>query len=158
MSEIIEILFEDVDLNQTSIFLRNISHNSKINNFRIMGENYEIGINDEVQNKIFYFLRDLVSGDMYIDFSGFEIKDIMFLYLGVHLFNYSNKYDLYIYFNANELIEKISTFHLKLWADKVHNIIKSKRFYCGYEQAIDFETRFFSKDEMGPLKDWNNKT
>lgn len=95
-------------------------------------------------------------GAIYFNFLNYQLDNILLAKVGYQILKYNNVYDLSLSIEEKEISQKTSILNLKYTVDKLAEKLKSKIFYCGYEPAIDEETRMFSSFEMGPLKGWSN--
>lgn len=157
MSEIIEILFEDVKLENLSEMLVIIASNSIINNYQLASSTSTTEINFKSKDLLCNEISNLSDGSLYINLSRFRFDGIEIDNIGIQVYKYADKYDVSLDIEYAIIINRFTALTLKIWVDTISRKLNCKNYYCGYEPAIDEQTRFFSKYEMGPLNNWENQ-
>lgn len=154
MQDIIEILFEEVNLNKVSVLLANTCSTAQFTNYLVSTDDSGVcDINFKSQDQIFTFIGNSSDGAFYFNFSEFQLNEFEFSSIGFQIYKYDKKYDLNLHIPENEIIGKITIVALQSWADIIAKSLIAKEYFCGYEPASDQATRFFSGSILGPLKD-----
>lgn len=157
MSELIELVFESVSTKEiwklTDFLLRN-GKVSLVKYVDIFGEetiknSVSVSDMDEIKVlKIHHILiktSSLIMGELKIDNADMWIEFYP---------NDNNYVDFLINFMISD-IERFLTYDIPRIMFYSHNLsekVEVKNYYCGLEPAIDDETRFFTKTEIGPIK------
>lgn len=152
MQEIIEILFEEVQLEKVTELLVKLYSTSVLTDYQISSDEPEIEFNLQSQVQIFNNINNSSDGAFYFNFSDFKLKELELSGVGFQIYKYNNKYDLNIHIREKEMTQIISIFTLQNWAALIATEVSAKAYCCGYEPATDKETRFFTGQTLGPLK------
>ena len=70
---------------------------------------------------------------------------------GLHLYKFDTAFDFGFDFSSDDFKSLGSLKHIETWATNLAQKIQAKDYYCGYEPAVDLNTRFFTGDRLGPL-------
>jgi hypothetical protein len=156
MKEIIEIVFESVQLDKVIEFMMKILSSSTLKDYQISTNTSDIEIDLQSQEILFNSIDQLSDGSFYFNFLNFKYSGVLLSEVGIQIYKYNNNYDLNIHVDEREVSQKISVLNLMSWAEVLAVQLKAQDYYCGYEPASDKETRFFSGSTLGLLKDWGN--
>jgi hypothetical protein len=151
MQEIIEISFEEIQLEKVTELLAKLCSTSVLSDYQISSDEPDIIINFKSQVQIFNSIDNSSDGSFYFNFSDFKLKQLELSKVGLQIYKYNNGYDLNIHIREEEFNQIGSISTLQGWAELIANDVSAKNYYCGYEPAIDEETRFFSGKIFGPL-------
>ena len=154
VSEIIEIVFEGIQLEKTVKFLARILSNSTLIDKNIATDLSDINLQSE--KKMFTSINQSSEGSFGFYFSNFYLKDILLSRVGFQIIKYNNVYDLNLSIEEKEIREKISILDLQERVAYLAEELKATNYYCGYEPAMDEETRIFTGVSFGPLKNWGS--
>ena len=157
MQEIIEILFEDVQLEKLAELLMKVNSSSILEDYQISSDGPEIEINLQYHNILIDTINQSSDGSFYFNFSEFKLNGIELSIIGFQIYKYDNKYDLNLHLKQMEISQVITIFNLRSWTEILAGELKAKNYFCGHEPASDKETQFFSKESIGPLKCWGIK-
>jgi hypothetical protein len=149
VTEIIEIVFEGVQLKETVELLIKKLSSSTLKNYAIATDSGEINLQSE--EKLFNSINQSSDGSFYFYFSDFSLKDILLSSVGFQIFKYENVYDLNLDIEEKDLRQKTSIPDLLKRVASLAEELKTTNYYCGYEPAADKETRLFSGNTFGPL-------
>jgi len=155
MKEIIEVVFEDIKLENLSATLIAIMANSVITNYQVTNGSNHLEIAFESSDVLYDTINSLPDGAIYISLSPFSFDTMNVEKLGLQVYKYCSKYDLSIDVDENIVKTKYTILDLKIWSENISKRLNAQKYFCGYEPAVDVQTRFFSNDRMGPLKKWN---
>lgn len=149
MKEIIEIVFENVNLECTVKFLIEKLAKSTLRDYQISANSAEIDLTSEkaLSDSITQF-----EGAYYFNFSAFDLNDIPWSGIGVQIYKYDGVYDLSLDMDEIEINQKISISDLQKYSESLAEGLKADNYYCGYEPARDEDTRFFTGNQFGPIK------
>ena len=149
VTEIIEIVFEKVQFFKTTEFLQDLITKSILKDYNIATNKGNVELNFQSKSELVKTLVTL--GDSYyFNFLNIMIKSFEFSKMGVQIDKYDNNYDLNLHLDVKE-IKKMSIISIMNWAEGLAIELDAKLFYCGYEPAIDKETRLFSGNKLGPV-------
>ncbi len=154
MSEIIEITFETVQIEKVANLLINLVSSSTLSNYQISTDTPHIQIDLQGQNLFQDSITHSSDGTFYFNFLSFNLNGLHLSQAGLQIYKYINIYDLNMHVEREEIAQKISVSKLHSWSKFLAHELKAKTFFCGYEPAIDEDTRFFSENTTGPLKAW----
>lgn len=154
VTEIIEIVFERVQLQKMVEVLTIALSNSTLKDYTISTDSSEINLHSK--EKLFDSINQSSDGSFYFNFLNFRLKDILLTRAGFQIYKYNNIYDLNIAIEAIELKQKTSVSDLKNCVKSLSEELKATNYYSGYEPAADEETRLFSRDSLGPINNWRN--
>ncbi len=152
VTEIIEIVFEKIQLDKIVELLINKLSSSTLKDHTISTDSSEI--NWQSKETLFKSVDQSSDGAIYFIFLDYELEDIHCSRMGFQIIKYENFYDLNLSMEEKEIREKISVLDLQKRVAFLADALKATSYYCGYEPAMDGETRFFSDVSLGPLKDW----
>ncbi len=153
MAEIIEILFENIEFNEASSFITDLSFQGNIKNIQVSvddGFSLEDGNNNLLD--IGSYFKKCSGGAIYINMENVQLNNKLLPKIGVQILKYTNIYDLCIDVGSQQLQELIPLESLQKWASNVSQRLRSESYYCGLEPASDEDTRFFSNGNFGPLE------
>jgi hypothetical protein len=151
MAEIIELLFEYVDTLRLVPVIKKICSESALETYQIAGNKDQEGSGAEFNDRIVDEILTLSNGVLYLNFSMFKYRDFTQDSVGMSVYMYNEAYDLSLDFNEKRIRKKDIEDMLE-WIRLLDKDLNAKDFFCGYESANDFSTRFFSKTMIGPLK------
>lgn len=154
VTEIIEIVFERVQLEKIVEFLIKVLSNSTLKDYNIATDSTEIDVHSK--EKLFNSINQSSDGAFVFTFLNFSLKDILLSQVWFRIDKYNNTYDLSLDFEEKELRQKSSISDLQKRVASLAGELKTTNYYCGYEPAIDEDTRLFSGMSLGPLKDWRS--
>ena len=146
----IEILFEDIAFQRVLPFLNQA--NGYLVDYRLAGnfqtEKHQNGF--ETALKIFEERQE--ADLLYLNFRNFELANYTIEKLGAHVYRYNSTVDLTLCVEE-KFLERIALVPtIQAWAKKVAQQLDAHNYLCGLEPASDYETRFFTADQLGPLK------
>ena len=150
MANIVEILFEKVAFEELLKYLDETKKGFVL-------ESYEVSV-DEYQLEEISSLRDLIGiigryneGSIYLNVKQFTFDSLVLPKAGIQIFKYIDGLDLSIdiEYDFFQSIGPLSA--IQVWANNVSAKLSAESYYCGYEPAIDEETRFFTMNRLGPL-------
>lgn len=154
VTEIIEIVFEKVQLEKIVGFLIRILSNSTLKDYNVSTDSSEINL--QSKETLFNSIDKSSDGSFYFNFLDYGLKDILLSRVGFQIFKYDNFYDLSLSIEEKEIRQKVSILDLQKRVASLAEELKTTNYYCGYEPAMDEETRIFSGVSLGPLKDWGS--
>lgn len=154
VTEIIEIVFERVQLEKIVGLLIRILSNSTLKDYNVSTDSSEINI--QSKETLFNSIDQSSDGSFYFNFLDYNLKDILLLKVGFQIIKYDNVYDLSLSIDEKEIRQKVSILDLQERVASLAEELKTTYYYCGYEPAMDEETRIFSGASLGPLKDWGS--
>jgi hypothetical protein len=152
MQEIIEIQFEEVQLEKVTELLAKLCSTSMLIDYQISSDEPEINLKPQSQVQLFNIIKNSSDGAFYFNFSDFKLNELELSGVGFQIYKYNDKYDLNLHIMEKEVTEIIPILTLQNWAGLLATEVIAKAFYCGYEPAMDEETRFFTGKTLGPLK------
>lgn len=136
--DLIEILFENIDLDKTLMFLTQTQTGNQYFNSKLF-----LNIDNELKNNGTF---------------GFYINKLIFINLtlintSVHFFKYENKVDLNILFtniysDSHEKINKNDFFNI---LSTISAVIKAQHYEMGLEPSCDKDTQFLCDTKEGVL-------
>ena len=155
VTEYIEIVFEKVQLeNIVEFIIQNIS-SSILKSYHISTDLTNINLHSK--DKLYHDIDQSLDGAFYFNFSNFNLKNILLSQVGIQILKYDRTYDLNFHIHKMELSQKTSVPNLQGNVQLLAEELRATNYYCGYEPAIDVETRYFSGDIIGPIKNWSNE-
>lgn len=154
VTEIIEVVFERVQLEKIVDLLIRMLSNSTLKDYNISADSSEINL--QSKEKLFDSINQSSDGSSYFNFLDYSLNDILLSRVGFQIYKYDNIYDLSLDIEEKELRQKISISDLQKYVASLAKELNTTYYYCGYEPASDKETRLFSVDTLGPLKNWGN--
>lgn len=154
VTEIIEILFERVQLEKIVGLLLRILSNSTLKDYNVSTDSSEINL--QSKEALFNSVDQSSDGSFYFNFLDYSLKDILLSRVGFQIIKYDNVYDLSLSIEEKEIRQKVSIMDLQKRVRSLAEELKTTIYYCGYEPAMDEETRLFSGVSLGPLKDWGS--
>jgi len=152
VTEIIEIVFERVQLSRIVDLLIKKLSNSTLKDYSISTDSSEIDL--QSKEKLFDSINQSSDGSFYFNFSNSDLMDIILSRVGFQIYKYENIYDLTLVIEERELRHQVSILGLQKRAESLAEELKVTNYYCGFEPAADEETRLFSGNTIGPLKIW----
>lgn len=152
VTEIIEVLFERVSLEKIVGLLISILSNSTLKDCNVSTDLSEINL--QSKETLFDSIEQSSGGSFYFNFLDYNLKDILLSKVGFQIIKYDNVYDLSLSIEEKEIRQKVSILDLQKCVTALAEELKTTNYYCGYEPAMDEETRIFSGISLGPLKDW----
>jgi hypothetical protein len=154
VTEIIEIVFERVQLSKIVELLIKMLSNSTLKDYSISTDSSEINLHSK--ENLFNNINQSSDGAFYFNFSDSDLKDIQLSSVGFQIYKYDNVYDLSLYIEEKEIRQKVSISDLQKRVESLAEELKATNYYCGYESASDEVTRLFSGNSLGPLKNWGS--
>lgn len=154
MKEIIEIVIEKVQLEKTVELLLKMVSSSTLKDYQVSTDSSEIEINFQSHEKVFNEIDQSSDGSFYFNFLVFNFKDLLLSDVGLQIYKYNNDYDLNLHIDEKEISSKVLISNLQKWVKSLAEELEAEDFFCGYEPAMDKETRFFSGSALGPLEGW----
>lgn len=154
VTEFIEIVFERVQLEKIVGLLLRILANSTLKEYSVSTDSSEINL--QSKKTLFTSIEQSSDGSFYFNFLDYSLKDILLSSVGFQIIKYYNVYDLILSIDEREIREKVSILDLQERVASLAEELEASRYYCGYEPAMDEETRIFSGVSLGPLKDWGS--
>jgi len=148
-SEIIEVVFENVELEKAVDFLLYCKSKSILRELNIASDSGVIDFSSK--EKLIKSIIQSSDGAFYFSYSNFYLGDFLLAWSGVRLDKYNGDFDVLLDFEEDDIIEKIPISQIHLYASKLSSDLQSSHYYCGYEPAQDTETRFFTQENLGPL-------
>ncbi len=155
VTEFIEIVFERIQLEKIVALLNKSLSNSILKDYYVSSDSS--GINLQSKETLFNSIDQSSDGSFYFNFLNYSLKDILLSKVGFQIIKYDNIYDLILSIEEREISHIVSTFDLQKRVVSLAEELKALNFYCGYEPAMDEETRIFTSVSLGPLKDWGSK-
>lgn len=152
MKEIIEIVFEKVHLEKVVELLKKLLDSSTLRDYHISTDKSDVDLNLQSQELLFTDINQSSDGSFYFNFLNFTLTGVLLSRVGFQVYKYDNIYDLNLHIGENEIKRKSSVSELQKWAESIAEELKAEDYYCGFEPAIDEETRLFSGNILGPLK------
>jgi hypothetical protein len=153
-TEIIEVVFEDIKLDYLVEYYFSILQFSNLEHFHVSADFCKININTK------YMLYNDISqsspGSFYFYFNNFKFNNYQIPKVGFQVYKYDSKYDLNLHFEEEILKSKISGTELFLSVKYLASILSCTNYFCGYEPAMDANTRFFTNSNLGPITNWNS--
>lgn len=154
VTEIIEVVFERVRLEKIVGLLLKILPNSTLKDYSVSTDSTEINL--QSKETLFSSIEHSSDGSFYFNFLDYSLKDILLSRMGFQIIKYGNVYDLSLSIDEREIREKVSILDLQELVASLAEDLEASSYYCGYEPAMDEETRIFSGVSLGPLKDWGS--
>lgn len=154
VTEVIEIVFERIQLEKIVELLIRMLSSSTLKSYKISTDSSEINL--QSKEELFNSIKQSSDGSFYFHFSDFSLKDILLSGVGFQILKYDNIYDLNLDIEEREIRQKTSTSDLQKRVASFAKELKTTNYYCGYEPAVDKETRLFSGSTLGPLNNWGN--
>lgn len=154
VTEIIEIVFERVHLEKLVGLLIRILSNSTLKDYNISTDSSQINL--QSKEKMLNSIQQSSDGAFYFNFLDYSLNDILLSNVGFQIIKYDKVYDLNLSIEEKKVRQKVSILELQKRVALLAEELKSTNYYCGYEPAIDEETRLFSGFSLGPLKDWGS--
>lgn len=152
VTEIIEIVFENIQLDKIAGLLIRILSNSTLKDYHISTDSSEIDL--QSKEKLVDSIHESSDGSFYFNFLDCSLNDILVSQLGFQVIKYSKVYDLCLSIVEKELRQKASLSDLQKCVASLAEELKTTNYYCGFEPAKDEETRLFSGISLGPLQNW----
>jgi hypothetical protein len=152
VTEIIEIVFEDLQLERLVTYLIKAQSNSTLKDLSISTDQSEINL--ESEEKLLESFNVSSNGSFYFNFLNYSFKDIQLSRVGFQIIKFENKYDLILSIEENEMRKKLSILDFQNRVISLAKEMEATNYYCGYEPAFDEETRLFTGVLLGPLKGW----
>jgi len=152
VTEIIEIVFEKIQLDKIVELLIIKLSSSFLKDYNISTDTSEI--NSQSKETLFNSIDQSSDGSFYFNFLDYGLKDVQLSRVGFQIIKYNSFYDLNLSLEEKEIRQKVSIIGLQKRVASLADELKSTFYYCGYEPAMDRETRFFSDVSLGPLKEW----
>jgi hypothetical protein len=156
MKEVVEIVFEKVRLENTVDLLARIMSCSTLKDYHISTDTPTIKLDLLSKEELVGVITHSSEGSFYFNFLNLNTAGILLTELGVQIYKYGDDYDLNLHIDEKEISQKTSISNLQNLSESFANELKAITYFCGLEPAIDEETRFFSKSNLGPLKNWTN--
>jgi len=154
VTEIIEIVFERVRLEKiVELLIRKLS-DSTLKEYNITPNSSDFNL--ESKEKMLNSIDQSSDGVFVFTFLDFNLKDTFLSQVWFRIDKYDNVYDLSLEIEEKELRQKTSISNLQKRVESLAEELKTTNYYCGYEPAVDEETRLFSGNSLGPLKDWGS--
>jgi hypothetical protein len=154
VTEIIEIVFERVHLEKIVRLLMSTLSSSTLKDYNIATDSTEIDLHSK--EKLFNSINQSSDGSFYFDFLDYSLNDILLSRVGFQIIKYNDVYDLSLSIEEKDLKQKASISDLHNRVVSLAEELKTTNYYCGYEPAVDEDTRLFSGISLGPLKNWEN--
>jgi len=151
MSEIIELVFEEINIKSLDDIIMDISNaGSLIKKYSIKSDTEKREIlsfknPEEIQN--IFDGKDGIA--LFINLTELNFDNIRIPNCMIRIISYDNKYDFEINFNNEDaILYDIETLKKVLTTFSVNlaNRYKIKKYYCGYEPACDEENRLFTSN------------
>ena len=152
VTEIIEVAFESAHLEKITGLLSVMLSNSTLKDYSISSDSSEINLRSK--DDLITSIKGSSDGAFYFNFLDCSLNNIMLTNLGFQIIKYDNIYELYLSIDENEIRQKVSILELQTCVVSLAGELKSTSYFCGYEPAMDEETRLFSGMTLGPLKNW----
>ncbi|MBL8000020.1 MAG: hypothetical protein JNL32_15465 [Candidatus Kapabacteria bacterium] len=150
-SDIIEIVFESVRLDKSIDFIMETIYNSELISYNCTVDY----LTPELSTLTFDYLYETITavpdGSFYFNFSQIVIEEVVFKHPGVQLLKYNDTYDINVHFESSDLNNNETVLGLQKWSIILAEKLNTQIFYCGYEPAYDHNTRFFSRNNLGPI-------
>lgn len=153
-TEIIEIVFERVQLKKIVGLLIRILSKSTLRDYNVSTDSSEINL--QSKETLLSSIEQSSEDAFYFYFIELRLNDIVLSGVGFQIIKYDNVYDLNLSIEEKEIRQKVSILDLQKWVASLAEELKTTNYYCGYEPAMDEETRIFSGVSLGPLKDWGS--
>ena len=150
MTEIIEIVFERVQLEKIAITLFELLSNSNLIDSYITTDVSKIDF--QSKEKLHNSLVQSSEGAFSFYFLSFKLVEIQLHRVLLQIHKCNNVYDVNIIIEEKELIERVSILELHKYVAILAEELEATNFYCGFEPAMDKETRLFTGKNLGPLK------
>lgn len=156
MSDLIELVFEDVAKNDVANFLISLLAGAKEIDRIECSEDKFFGKKLIVSEEMF---SSLVEADCDLT-TVFNVEELMLGETVLHevlirLVKYGGSYDVDLNFDPRSLVggsKSAVLVQLHQYAKFIRSNFSLATFYCGLEPASDEDTRYFTDDEVGPLK------
>lgn len=154
VTEIIEIVFENVQLEKIVEYLNQILSNSTLKEYNFSTDSTKINLHST--EKLYDSIEQSSNGAHYFNFINFSLKDILLSRVGFQIYKYNNIYDLSLDIEEIQIKQKISVSDLQNRIGFLASELEVTNYYCGYEPAEDEDMRLFSRSILGPLSNWIN--
>lgn len=155
VTEIIEIVFEKVQIEKVIGLLMKLLSNSTLKDYNVASEKPDLKLNFQSKEILFNNIQSL--GDsFYFNFLNLKLEGLLLSKIGFQIDKYDDNYDLNLHIEEREITQEISISLFQSWAESLAEELDAQDYFCGYEPAVDEETRFFSGSKLGPLKAWGN--
>jgi len=152
MNDMIEILLENIPQEKINdVFIELGCVSDKIVMAELQGLDESVDTKDLLSRQV---VTKILSGHPLIikmlntSFEGVSLPESF-----IRVYSYNNVFDIELSFD-NGVIENNKVTVTKVLCGYFDNIRKKhsvKNIYCGYEPAVDEETRFFTNATLGPL-------
>ena len=101
VTEILEIVFERVQLDKIVEFLIRVLSSSTLKDYNISTDSSEINL--QSKEKLFSSISQSSDGAFYFNFLDYSLKDILLSNLGIQILKYNNVYDLNLSIDEKEI-------------------------------------------------------
>lgn len=146
MSNLIEITFENVSLAKIGSLLKDLCSN-KVKNYSLTTEDGNIdGSSDESIEKFFFEYENF---SLFINLYKLEKNQIVIPNCSIAVFKDKESVDVILIFEESDLNHEIQD--LMYFAKALASQYQIDLYYCGLDPAYDLDTRFFTKENIGPL-------
>ncbi len=150
--ELLEVLLENPDLKKAVSYLVEVTSTNTLLDFSVGSETNDANINLQSESELYSSIENSSDGLFAFKFSKFDLTGISLSHVVFLLYKYDDKYDLNCFFDMSELKRLVTLPTLQHWAELLAKELNVTDYYAGYEPAIDEETRFFTRNILGPLK------
>lgn len=153
-----EVVFEKVAKSKTvPIVLGLIEKGGRIDSAEcVFGENFNlIEAGDLDIEALGSFLNSQHGGLVLINLEYLKFGNVTFPNVLVRIYKYDSYFNIDFNFRPQDLgIESLKTFveELHKYSSEVARVFKLDTFFAGIEPAEDENTRFFTNDDLGPLR------
>mgnify|MGYP001189078741 CR=1 FL=1 len=153
-TEIIEIVFERVPLEKLAELLNGMLLNSTLIGYSVSTDSSEVDL--QSKETLSKSIDQSSDGSFYFNFTDCRMSDIPVSGMGFQILKYDSLYDLNLHIEEKEIRRKVSILDFQKRVASLAEELATTNYYCGYEPAIDPETRMFSGISLGPIVDWGS--
>ena len=157
MSEIIEIVYENINELKLFKFIEDLLINKELESFkgqRFDGGELDLNIDNEKEIRLFIEKFQIKEFE-YIFLVSKQSNDSLFkgLNIWIQFDPIISGYDLYFSFEVSNLSFFIehNLKKIKQISAELSKFLESRNYFCGLDPASDLETRFFTNQNDGPL-------
>lgn len=151
MSELIEIVFEDVKKHALTSFVAELSdYGRAVKDYRLLSEHGE-NVKTDWQDyaSVLNIIEKITDGSLFVNLISLDMGEITLSGCALRVIRYDDRFDLEISFDSEDA--PLYEYMVPRFASEMAERYQVENFYAGIEPAADEETRLFTRDKPGPL-------